>query len=121
MTTAIDIVPFDIQVDGIAITKLCARRRGHEELVGSCDLLHKKRRVASIRQLFVLPDARHQGYGRALVEECCKISRASHCQSIGLLVKGTNEAQYFYAKLGFIFAYQDPDDYIMAKCLTENE
>lgn len=106
-------------IDGALITKIIAYVGERTDIpVGTCDLKFSGRRCASIRQLFVHRAYRKQGIGRALIEKCIELAGAN-CKSLGLLVKRDNaDAIAFYKKLGFIYAYEDPEDYIMALSLS---
>lgn len=57
---------------------------------------------AEITEMYVRPQFRRRGIGRALVEAALDCGRRRGCREFHLLVDPSNEAgQAFYAKLGF--------------------
>ncbi len=78
--------------------------------LGTVCVGHKGRRAAYIKQLFVHPSMRRKGIGSQLIEEGCRLSRESGCETLGLVLsKGNDSAEKFYHSLGFIFGYQYDD------------
>lgn len=107
----------DTHVDGINHTLFVARKTG-EGLIGSVELRHFQRRIAAVRRLYIHKDYRLEGIGRSLMDCCLDTAKASHCEALSLLVQLHNvDAQAFYRRLDFTFAYQDDDDYILTKDL----
>lgn len=88
-------------------------------------MVFQGRERAGIRQLFVIEQARRGGYGRIMVDECCRIARKEGgCQVLELLVAECNRQVIpFYEKLGFSAApYSDGlNGTIMVKSLDGKE
>jgi len=61
--------------------------------------------IPEIQDLFVSPDARRQGIGEALVQECEARARAKGCTQMGIAVglhAGFGAAQRLYVRLGYV-------------------
>ncbi len=65
-------------------------------------------RACEIRELWVHPDWRGQGYGRTLLESAQQLARARGCQVI-LLTSYSFQAPKFYQKFGFQLEWQLAD------------
>jgi ribosomal protein S18 acetylase RimI-like enzyme len=78
--------------------------------VGAVTLSHLNSKSASVTNLFVSLDYRHEGIARRLLDECAFIAMEHRgCECLGLIVQGKNPAQYFYPKVGFSLAYEYGD------------
>lgn len=103
----------DTEVDGTREIRIVAM--WGQTLVGTIGLGFLHRRSACIRQLFVHKQFRNQGVGSLLVNRCCEIAKDG-CENVGLNLDITNgETEAFYKKLGFKFAYQYSDQYLLVK------
>lgn len=66
--------------------------------------LYRKLQIPEIQDLNVIPAARRQGVGRALIAHCESRAREKGCTQIGIsvgLYAGFGPAQRLYAKLGY--------------------
>lgn len=89
-------------------------------IIGSIGLDHINKRSSCLLRLFVHQDFRKCGIGSKLVNECCKISKESGCETVGLLLAKNNDAESFYNKLDFSFSYQyDDGDILMVRYLRD--
>lgn len=108
---------FNTYVDGNNVSLFIARAE-NSTIIGQVELLHCKRRIAAVRRLYVDEKHRLEGIGRSLMDCCLDTAKASHCEALSLLVQVKNvDAHAFYRRIGFSFAYQDDDDYILTKDL----
>lgn len=78
------------------------------QLVGYAALQRKvqlqfARRVMDVQHLFVMPQARGRGVGRALMKAACDTAWVQHCKGVTLGVMAQNtQAQGFYKSIGFV-------------------
>ena len=78
-----------------------AEMRG--EVVGSVFLVRKSRSTAKLRLLIVHPDARGQGLGARLVEQCIRFARAAGYRKMVLWTQShLDSARAIYRKAGFL-------------------
>ncbi|HEV7689955.1 MAG TPA: helix-turn-helix domain-containing GNAT family N-acetyltransferase [Hyphomonadaceae bacterium] len=92
---------FDPKLEKCWIAEMAGQRVGYVMLVKD-DPKAKKADVARIRLLLLEPQARGQGLGRRLVEECVAFSRARGYRRVTLWThKELTAARAIYAKLGF--------------------
>jgi DNA-binding MarR family transcriptional regulator/GNAT superfamily N-acetyltransferase len=92
---------FDSKLEKCWIAEMAGQRVGCVMLVKD-DPKAKKADVARVRLLLLEPQARGQGLGRRLVEECVAFSRAKGYRRVTLWThKELTAARAIYAKLGF--------------------
>jgi GNAT superfamily N-acetyltransferase len=70
--------------------------------------------IAEMRQLFVVPEMRGQGVGKALVAECVRYARINQRATLNLTIAHCNrEVIGFYQPLGFMPVYEFTDKEIV--------
>ncbi len=81
------------------------------EIVGAVLVVEKSKHESQLRMLYVEPNARGLGLGRALVNECVQFSRAAGYRS---LVLWTNDilhaARHLYEEAGFKLIAEEKHD-----------
>ena len=108
----VSLLRIDPLVDGLHEVQLFLVEDGL--CVGRVGLLCNKRRSATVRQLYVVPEARGRGLGKRLVEECCTVAAVNGCETLALQIARANAAvTRFYSKIGFFVAYQYDDGDLM--------
>ena len=107
----------DMKVDKVEQTTIVVL--DDYEIIGTVQLRYKGKKSACIWLLFVEENYRREGIATLLVNECCKMAKQEHCQTLGLIVDKDNEpAMSLYHKLGFKFSYEYEDNtYLMVKDL----
>jgi len=100
----------DVTVDGLRERQFVivdTRRK----ILGRVGVTAQGLAVASMRQLFVDPNHRHQGIGSLLVEKCFEFAKDRGCKSLNLSLHKMNVelGAKFYEPLGFILAAEFSD------------
>jgi GNAT superfamily N-acetyltransferase len=73
---------------------------------------------AVINAMWVAPEARRQGVGRALLEACLEWARARHFRGVNLNVRiGNAAARAAYAAAGFAFVRAVGDEHVLKRSL----
>ena len=114
--TDLVLMQIDLEVDRQGVTWLVAVR--DSRIVGNVELIHKGRVSAGLCKLFVVSNERNRHVGTALVNRAVRIAEESGCLTMGASLHSMNFGlmEKFYAKLGFIFAYQYDDG---STCITK--
>jgi len=110
---------FDPKLEKCWIAEMAGQRVGCVMLVKD-DPEARKADVARVRLLLLEPQARGQGLGRRLVEECIAFSRAKGYRRVTLWThKELTAARAIYAKLGFIKSGEESHDDWGGKATSE--
>jgi DNA-binding MarR family transcriptional regulator/GNAT superfamily N-acetyltransferase len=110
---------FDPKLEKCWIAEMAGQRVGCVMLVKD-DPKAKKADVSRVRLLLLEPQARGQGLGRRLVEECVSFSRAKGYRRVTLWThKELTAARAIYAKLGFTKTGEESHDDWGGKATSE--
>lgn len=101
----------DTLVDGCQETKVVAISPGESfRMIGTVGLRISPPPFAGVRQLFVHPDCRLRGIGRALLGRGEEIATMAGCKYLQLLVAHANlEVLEFYVRFGYRITEHYPD------------
>jgi GNAT superfamily N-acetyltransferase len=120
----VDLQVMPLTVSGVTVLRVHAIDRdatlGGAWIVGTVELKESPGGAASIRQLYVRPDARRRGIGSRLLEYCCDLAEVKRSESLSLMLdpRDAKVALPFYRRHGFIVVAQYSDGEVgMAKVL----